>query len=320
MSSHNRYSDDTVRVNLLEELTIKPLYTQSDLAGNPYVDTLPGEAPFIRGPQATMYTGKPWTIRQYGGFGTAAESNAFYRKALASGVQGISVAFDLPTQRGYDTDHPRAIGDVGKVGVAIDTVEDMKTLFDGISLAKVSVSMTMNGAVLPILAAFIVAAQEQGVAREQLSGTIQNDILKEFIVRNTYIYPPEGSMRIVGDVLEYATLNMPKFNPISISGYHMQEAGAAPVLELALTLANGVTYVKAAQQRGLNLDDFAGRLSFFWGIGMDFYPEVAKLRAARLLWWQIMQRFGAQKDKSSKLRAHCQTSGWSLRHRIQITT
>jgi methylmalonyl-CoA mutase len=295
-----------------EQIPIKPLYTMADLANNPYTDTLPGVAPFIRGSQATMYTGKPWTIRQYGGFATASESNRFYRSLLASGAQGISVAFDLPTQRGYDSDHPRASGDVGKVGVAVDTVEDMKTLFAGIPLADVSVSMTMNGAVLPILAAFIVAAEDQGVSADRLSGTIQNDILKEFLVRNTYIYPLKESMRIAGDVLDYACKHMPRFNPISVSGYHMQEAGASPVLELALTLASGKAYVQAALARGLAIDDFAGRLSFFWGVGMDFYVEVAKLRAARLLWWKIMQDFHPRKDASSKLRAHCQTSGWSL--------
>ncbi len=295
-----------------EEVTIKPLYTAADLHNNPWVDTLPGSAPFIRGSHASMYTGKPWTIRQYGGFATASESNAFYRTLLATGAQGISVAFDLPTQRGYDSDHPRALSDVGRTGVAVDTVEDMKRLFAGIPLAETSVSMTMNGAVLPILAAFIVAAEEQGVSRDRLSGTIQNDILKEYLVRNTYIYPPDASMRIVGDVMAYASQHMPRFNPISVSGYHMQEAGASPVLELALTLANGKAYVKAAIERGLRVDDFAGRLSFFWGIGTDFYLEIAKLRAARLLWWKIMQPFHPEEQQSSRLRAHCQTSGWSL--------
>jgi methylmalonyl-CoA mutase len=308
MSCDDPYADELAG----EHVTIKPLYTLADLENNPYTDTLPGIAPFVRGSQATMYTEKPWTIRQYGGFGTASDSNSFYRSLLGEGARGISVAFDLPTQRGYDSDHPRAVGDVGKVGVAVDTVEDMKRLFEGIPLADVSVSMTMNGAVVPILAAFIVAAQDQGVSPEKLSGTIQNDILKEFLVRNTYIYPLKQSMRIVADVIEYASRNMPKFNPISVSGYHMQEAGASPVLELALTLANGKAYVKAALDRGLKIDDFAGRLSFFWGVGMDFYVEVAKLRAARLLWWRIMQQFHPEKDKSSKLRAHCQTSGWSL--------
>ncbi len=259
-----------------------------------------------------MYAVRPWTIRQYAGFSTAEESNAFYRRALAAGGQGISVAFDLATHRGYDSDHPRVTGDVGKAGVAIDSIEDMKILFDGIPLDKVSVSMTMNGAVLPILASYIVAAEEQGVAQGALSGTIQNDILKEFMVRNTYIYPPEPSMRIVGDIIAYAARNMPKFNSISISGYHMQEAGANQALELAFTLADGKEYVKAAIARGLDVDEFAGRLSFFWAIGMNFHLEIAKMRAARLLWYRIMKGFGARKDKSLMLRAHCQTSGWSL--------
>ncbi|NRO99003.1 methylmalonyl-CoA mutase [Paraburkholderia sp. NMBU_R16] len=293
-------------------VNIKSLYTAADQAGLQHADTLPGFAPFLRGPQATMYTGKPWTIRQYGGFATAAESNAFYRKSLKDGAQGVSVAFDLPTQRGYDSDHPHAVGDVGKVGVAIDSVEDMKALFDGIPLGKTSVSMTMNGAVLPVLACFIVAAEEQGVAPADLTGTIQNDILKEFIVRNTYIYPPAHSMRIVGDVIEYATHHMPRFNPISISGYHMQEAGASPVLELAFTIADGKEYVKTALARGLDIDAFAKRLSFFWCIGMDFYVEIAKLRAARLLWWKTMQAFYPSDPRSAVLRAHCQTSGWTL--------
>ena len=295
-----------------EGLTVKPLYTEADLKDLPYLDTLPGFAPFIRGPQATMYAGRPWTIRQYAGFSTAEESNAFYRKALAAGAQGVSVAFDLATHRGYDSDHPRVTGDVGKAGVAIDSVLDMKILFDAIPLDKVSVSMTMNGAVLPVLAAYVVAAEEQGVSQEQLSGTIQNDILKEFMVRNTYIYPPEPSMRIVGDIIEYTARHMPKFNSISISGYHMQEAGANQALELAFTLADGKEYVKTAIAKGLDVDEFAGRLSFFWGIGMNFYLEIAKMRAARLLWWKIMQEFGAKNPKSLMLRTHCQTSGWSL--------
>jgi methylmalonyl-CoA mutase len=306
------FDDQSVDGQEGDNFTIKPLYRLADLENNLYTDTMPGTAPFLRGGQATMYTGRPWTIRQYAGFATASESNHFFRSLLATGAQGISVAFDLPTQRGYDSDHPRAVGDVGKVGVAVDSVEDMKQLFAEIPLADVSVSMTMNGAVLPILAAFVVAAEEQGVSPDQLSGTIQNDILKEFLVRNTYIYPLQESMRIAGDVLEYASKHMPRFNPISVSGYHMQEAGASPVLELALTLASGKAYVKAALARGLKVDDFAGRLSFFWGVGMDFYVEVAKLRAARLLWWRIMQAFDPKDDKSSKLRAHCQTSGWSL--------
>ena len=295
-----------------EGITVKPLYTAADTAGLHHADTLPGFEPFVRGPQATMYAVRPWTIRQYAGFSTAEESNAFYRKALAAGGQGVSVAFDLATHRGYDSDHPRVTGDVGKAGVAIDSVEDMKILFDGIPLDKVSVSMTMNGAVLPVLAGYIVAAEEQGVAQDQLSGTIQNDILKEFMVRNTYIYPPEPSMRIVADIIEYTARQMPKFNSISISGYHMQEAGANQALELALTLADGMEYVKAAQARGLDVDEFAGRLSFFWAIGMNFYLEVAKLRAARLLWAQMMKAVGAKKPKSLMLRTHCQTSGWSL--------
>jgi methylmalonyl-CoA mutase len=295
-----------------EGLVVKPLYTAADLAGLPHTDTLPGFAPFIRGPQATMYAVRPWTIRQYAGFSTAEASNAFYRQSLAAGGQGVSVAFDLATHRGYDSDHPRVTGDVGKAGVAIDSVEDMKILFDGIPLGEVSVSMTMNGAVLPVLAAFVVAGEEQGVPQERLSGTIQNDILKEFMVRNTYIYPPEPSMRIVGDIIEHTARKMPKFNSISISGYHMQEAGANQALELAFTLADGKEYVKTALAKGLDVDEFAGRLSFFWAIGMNFYLEIAKMRAARLLWWRIMSGFGAKNPKSLMLRTHCQTSGWSL--------
>jgi len=295
-----------------EGITVRPLYTAADVAGLPYADTLPGFEPFVRGPQATMYAVRPWTIRQYAGFSTAEESNAFYRQTLAGGGQGVSVAFDLATHRGYDSDHPRVTGDVGKAGVAIDSVEDMKILFDGIPLDKVSVSMTMNGAVLPVLAGFVVAGEEQGVAQEKLSGTIQNDILKEFMVRNTYIYPPEPSIRIVADIIEYTAKRMPKFNSISISGYHMQEAGANQALELAFTLADGQEYVKTAIARGLDVDEFAGRLSFFWGIGMNFYLEIAKMRAARLLWCRIMKGFGAKSPKSLMLRTHCQTSGWSL--------
>lgn len=293
-------------------IIVKPLYTAADLQGLRHTDTLPGFAPFLRGPQATMYAARPWTIRQYAGFSTAEESNAFYRKGLAGGGQGVSVAFDLATHRGYDSDHPRVVGDVGKAGVAIDSVEDMKILFDGIPLDKVSVSMTMNGAVLPVLAGYVVAAEEQGVPQDQLSGTIQNDILKEFMVRNTYIYPPEPSMRIVGDIIEYTAHKMPKFNSISISGYHMQEAGANQALELAFTLADGKEYVKTAMAKGLDVDAFAPRLSFFWAIGMNFYLEIAKMRAARLLWWKIMQGVGAKNPKSLMLRTHCQTSGWSL--------
>ncbi|ADU37948.1 methylmalonyl-CoA mutase [Variovorax boronicumulans] len=293
-------------------ITVKPLYTAADLQGLKYTDTLPGFEPYLRGPQATMYAVRPWTIRQYAGFSTAEESNAFYRKALAAGGQGVSVAFDLATHRGYDSDHPRVTGDVGKAGVAIDSVEDMKILFDQIPLDKVSVSMTMNGAVLPVLAGYVVAAEEQGVAQDQLSGTIQNDILKEFMVRNTYIFPPAPSMRIIGDIIEYTAENMPKFNSISISGYHMQEAGANQALELAFTLADGKEYVKTALAKGLDVDGFAGRLSFFWAIGMNFYLEVAKMRAARLLWCRIMKEFEPKNPKSLMLRTHCQTSGWSL--------
>lgn len=293
-------------------IEVKPLYTAADTADLPYANTLPGFAPYIRGPQATMYAGRPWTIRQYAGFSTAEESNAFYRKALAAGGQGVSVAFDLATHRGYDSDHPRVTGDVGKAGVAIDSVEDMKVLFDQIPLDKVSVSMTMNGAVLPVLAGYVVAAEEQGVSQDKLSGTIQNDILKEFMVRNTYIYPPQPSMKIIGDIIEYTAKHMPKFNSISISGYHMQEAGANQALELAFTLADGKEYVKTAIAKGMDVDEFAGRLSFFWAIGMNFYLEVAKMRAARLLWCRIMQGFNAKNPKSLMLRTHCQTSGWSL--------
>ncbi len=293
-------------------ITVKPLYTAEDIKDLAHSNTLPGFEPFIRGPQATMYAVRPWTIRQYAGFSTAEESNAFYRKALAAGGQGVSVAFDLATHRGYDSDHPRVTGDVGKAGVAIDSVEDMKILFDQIPLDSVSVSMTMNGAVLPVLAGYIVAAEEQGVAQDKLSGTIQNDILKEFMVRNTYIYPPVPSIRIIGDIIEYTAKHMPKFNSISISGYHMQEAGANQALELAFTLADGKEYVKTATAKGLDVDGFAGRLSFFWAIGMNFYLEVAKLRAARLLWCRIMKDFNAKSPKSLMLRTHCQTSGWSL--------
>ena len=295
-----------------EGIAVKPLYTAEDVAHLPHANTMPGFAPFIRGPQATMYAVRPWTIRQYAGFSTASESNAFYKKALAAGGQGVSVAFDLATHRGYDSDHPRVTGDVGKAGVAIDSVEDMKVLFGGIDLANVSVSMTMNGAVLPVLAAFVVAGEEQGVSQAQLSGTIQNDILKEFMVRNTYIYPPKPSMRIIGDIIEHTATQMPRFNSISISGYHMQEAGANQALELAFTLADGAEYVKTAVAKGLNVDDFSPRLSFFWAVGMNFYLEIAKMRAVRLLWCRIMQGFGAVNPKSLMLRTHSQTSGWSL--------
>jgi methylmalonyl-CoA mutase len=303
---------DTLVWRTPEGIDVRPLYTADDLEGIAHLDSLPGEAPFLRGPRATMYAGRPWTIRQYAGFSTAEASNAFYRKALAAGQQGVSVAFDLATHRGYDSDHPRVEGDVGKAGVAIDSVEDMKVLFDGIPLDKVSVSMTMNGAVIPILASFIVAGEEQGVPRAQLSGTIQNDILKEFMVRNTYIYPPEPSMRIVADIIEYTASEMPKFNSISISGYHMQEAGATLVQELAFTLADGREYVRAALRKGLDIDEFAGRLSFFFAVGMNFFMEAAKLRAARLLWARIMEEFQPKKASSFMLRTHCQTSGVSL--------
>ncbi|AGT09013.1 methylmalonyl-CoA mutase [Paracoccus aminophilus] len=303
---------ETLDWQTLEGITVKPLYTAEDTKGLSHMDGLPGIAPFTRGPRATMYAGRPWTIRQYAGFSTAEESNAFYRRNLAAGQQGVSVAFDLATHRGYDSDHPRVEGDVGKAGVAIDSVEDMKILFDGIPLDKVSVSMTMNGAVIPILASFIVAGEEQGHSRAVLSGTIQNDILKEFMVRNTYIYPPEPSMRIIADIIEYTSREMPKFNSISISGYHMQEAGANLVQELAFTMADGREYVRAALKTGMNVDEFAGRLSFFFAIGMNFFMEAAKLRAARFLWHKIMQEFEPKKQSSLMLRTHCQTSGVSL--------
>ncbi len=295
-----------------EGIPIQPVYSEDDAADLAHMGSMPGEAPFTRGPRSTMYTGRPWTIRQYAGFSTAEESNAFYRKALDAGQQGVSVAFDLATHRGYDSDHPRVVGDVGKAGVAIDSVEDMKILFDGIPLDKVSVSMTMNGAVIPVLASFIVAGEEQGVDRAQLSGTIQNDILKEFMVRNTYIYPPEPSMRIVSDIIAYTASDMPRFNSISISGYHMQEAGANLVQELAFTLADGREYVRAALANGMDVDAFAGRLSFFFAIGMNFFMEAAKLRAARFLWHKIMSEFEPKKPQSLMLRTHCQTSGVSL--------
>ena len=298
--------------NTLEGIDVQPLYTAEDIVGLDHLDGIPGQAPFTRGVKATMYAGRPWTIRQYAGFSTAEESNAFYRRGLAAGQQGVSVAFDLATHRGYDSDHPRVEGDVGKAGVAIDSVEDMKILFDGIPLDKVSVSMTMNGAVIPILASFIVAGEEQGHDRAVLSGTIQNDILKEFMVRNTYVYPPEPSMRIIADIIEYTSSDMPKFNSISISGYHMQEAGANLVQELAYTLADGKEYVKTAMARGMDVDTFAGRLSFFFAIGTNFFIEAAKLRAARLLWHRIMTELGAKNDRSKMLRTHCQTSGVSL--------
>lgn len=305
-------SPDDLIWNTPEGIPVKPLYTAADIEGLEYADTLPGMAPYVRGPQATMYAGRPWTIRQYAGFSTAEASNAFYRKALAAGGQGISVAFDLATHRGYDSDHERVTGDVGKAGVAIDSIEDMKILFDGIPLDQVSVSMTMNGAVLPVLAGYIVAGEEQGVSQDQLAGTIQNDILKEFMVRNTYIYPPAPSMRIIGDIISYCSNHMPRFNTISISGYHIQEAGANAALELAYTLADGKEYIRTAIASGLGIDDFAPRLSFFWGVSMNFYMEIAKMRAARMLWNDIVAEFSPQNPKSSMLRTHSQTSGWSL--------
>ena len=303
---------DTLVWETPEGIAVQPLYTAADTAGLPSADTVPGVAPFVRGVRATMYTGRPWTIRQYAGFSTAEESNAFYRRNLAAGQQGVSVAFDLATHRGYDSDHPRVVGDVGKAGVAIDSVEDMKILFDGIPLEKMSVSMTMNGAVLPVLACFVVAGEEQGVGQDQLSGTIQNDILKEFMVRNTYIYPPAPSMRIVADIISHTARHMPRFNSISISGYHMQEAGATADLELAFTIADGWEYARFATERGLGIDEFAPRLSFFFAIGMNFFMEVAKLRAARLLWDRVMATFDPQNPQSRMLRTHCQTSGVSL--------
>ena len=307
-------SADNFLINTDEDIGIKPLYIEEDIKNLNFVDagSLPGHDPYTRGPKASMYVNRPWTIRQYAGFSTAEESNNFYRKNLEAGQKGLSVAFDLPTHRGYDSDDEIVMGDVGKAGVAIDSVEDMKILFDGIPLDQMSVSMTMNGAVLPILASFIVAGEEQGVAVKDLSGTIQNDILKEFMVRNTYIYPPDPSMRIVADIIEYTSKEMPKFNSISISGYHMQEAGADNVLELAYTLADGIEYVRAALSKGLDIDDFAPRLSFFFAIGTDFFMEIAKLRAARTLWYKIMRDFGAKNEKSLTLRTHCQTSGVSL--------
>ncbi len=295
-----------------EGIALKPLYTEADSAPLDFLDTWPGLAPFLRGPYPTMYAQRPWTIRQYAGYSTAEESNAFYRRNLAAGQQGISVAFDLATHRGYDSDHPRVKGDVGMAGVAIDSILDMRTLFDGIPLDRVSVSMTMNGAVLPVMALYIVAAEEQGVAPDRLSGTIQNDILKEFMVRNTYIYPPEPSMRIVSDIFAYTSEHMPRFNAISVSGYHMQEAGATADLELGYTLADGLEYVRAGIAAGLDVDRFAPRISFFWAIGMNFYMEIAKLRAARMLWARLMQQFAPKNPRSLSLRTHCQTSGWSL--------
>ena len=312
MSEAVNAQTDTVGRQTPEGIDVKSIYTSADRDGLPYVNSFPGLAPFIRGPYPTMYTNKPWTVRQYAGFSTAEESNAFYRRNLKAGQKGLSVAFDLATHRGYDSDHPRVAGDVGMAGVAIDSIYDMRTLFDGIPLDSMSVSMTMNGAVLPIMALYIVAAEEQGVSPDKLTGTIQNDILKEFMVRNTYIYPPKPSMKIISDIFAYTSQNMPKFNSISISGYHMQEAGATADLELAYTLADGIEYARAGMAAGLPIDVFAPRLSFFWAIGMDFFMEIAKMRAARLLWAQFIQGLGAKKEKSMALRTHCQTSGWSL--------
>ena len=295
-----------------EGIPVKPMYTAEDIEGLEHVNTLPGMPPYVRGPKATMYAGRPWTIRQYAGFSTARESNAFYRRCLAAGQKGLSVAFDLATHRGFDSDHPRVVGDIGKAGVAVDSVEDMKILFDQIPLDQMTVSMTMNGAVLPILAGYIVAAEEQGVSQDKLSGTIQNDVLKEFLTRNTYIYPPGPSMRIVSDIIAYCSKNMPKYNSISISGYHMMEAGADSVLQTAFTMADGVEYVRAALNAGLDIDAFAPRLSFFFGIGMNFFMDIAMLRAARFLWHKLMAEFNPKNPRSSILRTHCQTSGWSL--------
>ncbi len=304
---------DTMAMETPEGITLKRVYTADDLAGLDFVDGLPGIAPYLRGPYPAMYVTQPWTIRQYAGFSTAEDSNAFYRRNIAAGQKGLSVAFDLATHRGYDSDHPRVKGDVGMAGVAIDSIYDMRTLFDGIDLSQMSVSMTMNGAVLPVMALFIVAGEEQGVPPQKLSGTIQNDILKEFMVRNTYIYPPDPSMRIISDIFSYTSANMPKFNSISISGYHMQEAGATADLELAYTLADGVEYVRAGVKAGLDVDKFAPRLSFFWAIGTNFFMEVAKMRAARLLWAKLLKtEFDPKDARSLSLRTHCQTSGWSL--------
>jgi len=295
-----------------EGIPVKPLYTAEDIEGMAHLNTLPGLAPYVRGPKATMYAGRPWTIRQYAGFSTAKESNAFYRRCLAAGQKGLSVAFDLATHRGYDSDHPRVVGDIGKAGVAVDSVEDMKILFDQIPLDEMTVSMTMNGAVLPILAGYIVAAEEQGVSQDKLSGTIQNDILKEYLTRNTYIYPPQPSMRIVSDIIGYCSKHMPKYNTISISGYHMMEAGADSVLQTAFTMADGLEYVRAALKAGLDIDAFAPRLSFFFGIGMNFFMDIAMLRAARFLWHKLISQFNPKDRRSTMLRTHCQTSGWSL--------
>ncbi len=307
-----RVNSEQKKIETDEKITVKNYYNLNDLSNHNHIHSIAGLPPFVRGPYSSMYTNRPWTIRQYAGFSTAKESNQFYRENLKAGQKGLSVAFDLPTHRGYDSDNPRVIGDIGKAGVAIDTVEDMKILFEGIPLDKMSVSMTMNGAVLPIMAFYIVAAEEQGVDISKLSGTIQNDILKEYMVRNTFIYPPEESIRIIADIFEFTSKNMPKFNSISISGYHMQEAGASADLELAYTLANGIEYVKTGINAGLKVDEFANRFSFFWGIGMNHFMEIAKMRAARFLWAKLMKQFNPENDKSYCLRAHCQTSGWSL--------
>src|SRR5579864_6544722 len=304
--------ESAARWSTPDGIEVKPLYEHEDIDGLDFLDTFPGLPPFLRGPYPTMYVQQPWTIRQYAGFSTAEDSNAFYRRNLAAGQKGLSVAFDLATHRGYDSDHPRVRGDVGMAGVAIDSIYDMRTLFDGIPLSEMSVSMTMNGAVLPVLALFIVAGEEQGLSHAALSGTIQNDILKEFMVRNTYIYPPKPSMRIISDIFAYTSKEMPKFNSISISGYHMQEAGATQDLELGYTLADGLEYIRAGVAAGLTIDQFAPRLSFFWAIGTNFFMEIAKLRAARLLWSRIVQSFNPKSEKSLPLRTHCQTSGWSL--------
>ena len=306
------FYNEQKKIETDEKITVKNYYNLNDLSNHNHIHSIAGLPPFVRGPYSSMYTNRPWTIRQYAGFSTAKDSNQFYRENLKAGQKGLSVAFDLPTHRGYDSDNPRVIGDIGKAGVAIDTVEDMKILFEGIPLDKMSVSMTMNGAVLPIMAFYIVAAEEQGVDISKLSGTIQNDILKEYMVRNTFIYPPKESIRIIADIFEFTSKNMPKFNSISISGYHMQEAGASADLELAYSLANGIEYVKTGINAGLKVDEFANRFSFFWGIGMNHFMEIAKMRAARFLWAKLMKQFNPENDKSYCLRAHCQTSGWSL--------
>ncbi len=307
-----RFDDQQLTWHTPEQIPVRALYTAEDLKGVDHLDTMPGIPPFLRGPYATMYVQRPWTVRQYAGFSTAKDSNAFYRRNLAAGQMGLSIAFDLATHRGYDSDHPRVSGDVGMAGVAIDSIYDMRTLFDEIPLDKMSVSMTMNGAVLPVMAMYIVAAEEQGVKPELLAGTIQNDILKEFMVRNTYIYPPEPSIRIIADIFEYTSQRMPRFNSISISGYHMQEAGATADLELAYTLADGLEYVRTGLKAGLHADAFCPRLSFFWAIGMNYFMEVAKLRAARLIWAKLIKQFDPKDPKSLSLRTHSQTSGWSL--------